>query len=190
MSILRLAVVASPTSNDHSVLCLVDGVDLVAQLGGLGLDPADFFKEPPGATPGQAAREYRLGRCECGVLGCGDVLAQVHRDQDRVTWMVGTNKFVFDAAQYDGELARAASDHSWETPQRTAERLVRERVPAEHLRERGLVFEWASGRASPGKFTLALHAADGPYRQTLLAIPWRDDLEQVVAEALAVLRQQ
>jgi hypothetical protein len=190
MSILRLAVVASPSSNDHAVLCLVDGVDVVAQLGGLGLDPDDFFKEPPRATPGEPAREYRIGRCECGVVGCGDVLAQVVRDQDHVTWMAATNEFVFDAAQYDEELARAASDHSWETPHRTAERLVRERVPANQLRERGLVFEWASGRASQGKFTLAIHEAEGPYRQVLLTVPWRDDLEQVVAEALAVLRQQ
>ena len=189
MSTLRLSVVPSLGSNDHAVQCLVDGQDLVAQLGGLGLDPDDFFAEVPRATPGEP-RECRIGRCECGVVGCGDVLAQVLREHEQVVWKVGTREVRFDAAQYDAEFARAASDYSWETPQRTAERMLRERVPTKDLRGRGFIFEWASGRARGGEFTIAIRKAEGPYRQMLLAVPWNDDLEQVVASALALLGRQ
>jgi hypothetical protein len=190
MSTLRLSIVPSPCSNDHEVQCLVDGKDLVARLAGIGLDPDDFFGNAPRAASGEPAREYRIGRCDCGCVGCCDILAKVVREHGQIVWRVGTTEISFDEAQYDAELTRAASDHSWETPQRTAERMLRERLPTEHLRERGFIFEWVSGRQPGGQFTVAIRPAAGPYRQILLAVPWSDDLEQVVASALAALRSR
>lgn len=191
ISTLRLAVLPSPRSNDHAVRCLVDGEDIVEQLGGLGLDPDDFFSSRrPVAVAAEPERETRIGRCRgCGVVGCDDVSIRVARQQDQVVWKVGGREIRFDGAQYDAELARAALDHTWETPQRAAERLLRDRLPTELLRARGLAFEWASGRAKLGRFTMALHPTSGRYRQILLDVPWVDDLEEVIAEALALLRR-
>jgi hypothetical protein len=53
----------------------------------------------------------------------------------------------FDRAQYEAEVARAHRDRSWEWPDRTCARLVREHLErSEELDARGYTLEWAGAR--------------------------------------------
>ena len=69
---------------------------------------------------------------------------------------------------------------------RTAARLVRERLPVEALRQRGLVFRWAAAQLD-GRCVLCLEGRGG--RSIQLEVPWVDDLNQLVASALERLEQ-
>jgi hypothetical protein len=151
------------------------------------LDPDDFFSFPIAIAAG-TPRDARIGRCECGTFGCGDLVIRIVRRSDQVFWRANGRVIRFDAPQYDAEIERAAKDLTWETTERTAARLVRERLPVEELRARGLALDWASGSALSGRFTLSLHPTNGSYRQILLDVPWVDDVEQVAAAALGRLR--
>lgn len=183
ISALHLVVVPSPQSNDHAVHCLADGANILETLGGLGLDPDDFFSFPVAIAAG-TPREARIGRCECGTVGCGDLVILIAREGEQVVWEAKGREIRFDAAQYDAEIARAATDLTWETGERTAARLVRERLPVEELRARGLALDGASGSALSGRFTLSLHPTKGAYKQILLDVPWVDDAEEVATAAL------
>ena len=189
LSRLRITIVPSPSSNDHEVQLFADDQEVIAGLDGLGLDPDDFFAANAAIVAGKP-RDARVGRCDCGVVGCGDLSIRIERDGEEIVWGVAGTELRFDAAQYDAELARAAADHSWESRERTAERLVRERVDRRALTKAGLVFEWASGRARPRLFTIALHTTSAPDRQIFVEVPWSGDVEQVVAAALAALTQR
>ena len=93
----------------------------------------------------------------------------------------------FDADQYDAEVERAMSDFSWETPDRTAARLIRLGVDREALRRHGLRLCWASGRLAEHTMTIALEHTPGPY-QLLLAVPWLgDDTTSIARQCIDVL---
>jgi hypothetical protein len=70
----------------------------------------------------------------------------------------------FVAQTYDAEIQRALNDHSWETPDRTAARLVASLVNRDALARNQLSFSWASGRTRPGMLSVALmhEAESGP----------------------------
>jgi len=186
---LRVAIVPSSSSNDHAVQLFADDQEVIR--GGLGLDPDDFFGNAV-AVATDEARAARMGRCDCGCVGCGDIEIRIARQGGLVVWDQDGNQLHFDGAQYDAELARAEADRSWEPRVRTAERLVRERLNRRALTRAGLVFEWASGRARPRLFTLSLRATKEPGRQILLEVPYAetDDTERVVASVLAALAER
>ncbi|MCX7359302.1 MAG: hypothetical protein NT015_14315 [Alphaproteobacteria bacterium] len=146
MSALSFNIVPSPDSNDHQVRILVDGADLLGDEY-LGLDPVDFFAQF------NAPKDTLLvGRCICGVIGCGDYLLDVRRS-DTVEWIARDVVARFNAEDYDRVLSAASNDHSWETQGRRIERLIN----AEHagaITTDGYDFDWASTRFKPGVLTL------------------------------------
>ncbi|SCL14579.1 hypothetical protein GA0070616_0481 [Micromonospora nigra] len=81
--------------------------------------------------------EVRLAEADCTEGCCGALYVTIQRCGDQVVWRDWRNPdaagltlrpFTFDAAQYDTEIARAESDHSWEWHERTVARLVGQRL--------------------------------------------------------------
>ncbi|MGW0434511.1 hypothetical protein ACWDV4_18480 [Micromonospora sp. NPDC003197] len=84
--------------------------------------------------------EVRLAEAECTEGCCGALYVTIQRHGDKVVWRdwrdpdtpdLTIPTFTFDAAQYDAEIARAESDHTWEWHERTVARLVREHLSEE-----------------------------------------------------------
>jgi len=185
-----LKVVPSPATNDHEVRLLGDGEELIDRFwdGMIGLDPNDILLEPCPIEPSAAGRKATVARCDCGVIGCGSVEVIVRSDGDKVLWVEGDRMLRFPAAAYEAEINRAQRDTSWETLERTAARLVREQVDRDLLARNGLSFEWASGRASNGRFTVSLRLDPGPH-QVLVSVPWSSETaEDLANSALELLK--
>jgi hypothetical protein len=86
----------------------------------------------------------------------------------------------FAATQYGTELERALNDTSWETPDRTAARLLAKQVDRDILACHGLTFGWASGRLRPETLSASLTLEPGPY-QILVHVPWNSMTPEEVA---------
>lgn len=190
---LRIEVRASPETNDHEVRLLADGKSLVDSFssGLIGLDPDDLLTDPSPLRAESSSRAVIIGRCSCGIVGCGSVEVEIRRDHDRVIWMAmdSSQQVCFLADQYDAEVERALRDHSWETPERTAARLISIVVDRDLLARRGFVFSWASGRCRHGMMTAALVLTPGPF-QVLINVPWNgDNIESIVRQLSLILGQ-
>jgi hypothetical protein len=144
---LRLRIQPSPETGDHQARIEIDGADWLDP-DMLGLDPPDLLREL--SRPN--ASTLLVGRCNCGVIGCGDVPVRLHRDATTVEWrtMADQGMLAFDASDYDAEVARFASDHAWEDLGRTVERLVGDLLAGLKTRN-GSDFQWASTRIEPGR---------------------------------------
>jgi hypothetical protein len=184
-AILRIEIVPSPDTDDHAVRLLVDEVDVLAQHRAIGLDPDDFFVPTPALEAAAAPISRPIGRCTCGVRGCGDIEAVIGTDGADVVWDIGAMAYRFDARAYGAELERARLDRTWETPDRTAARLVREGLGPlrRRLDEHGLRFDWASGRVEPGRFTVSLSRRE-PYAQVLIHVDWSGEAPAAIAAAM------
>lgn len=170
---LRILVRRSRETNDHEVRLFGDDVDLLPRFGqqdSLGLDPDDILLSPCRLIPSEGSFDTVVGRCSCGCVGCGDVVVGIAADQGHILWNARGLEGCFEADQYHTEVARALSDHSWETPERAAGRLVRERIDRERLALHGMTFSWASGRAAANQFVVALNLEPGPF-QVLVSFP-------------------
>jgi hypothetical protein len=165
---LRIEVRPSPETNDHEVQLLADGKSLVDRFssGLIGLDPDNLLTDPCSLRAENSSRPVIIGRCSCGIVGCGSVEVEIRRDHDHVMWvsMDSSQQVCFLAAQYDAEVDRALQDHSWETPERKAARLISQAVDRGALALRGFVFSWASGRCRDGMMTAALSSRQGRIR--------------------------
>lgn len=180
MKKLSFKFLPSEFSEDHQVRALVDEEDLLELYDSksLGLDPPEFFEQKSLTTSGN----LRIGRCECGCVGCGDTYVKVLRSQDKVEWSFssGAETIEFDRVEYDREIERAAADFSWETPDRTVERLV-SNLDYSSCEKLGLRFEFASARIKNDKVILSFRSGD---EQKLFDIPWTHrDHQQAVADA-------
>jgi hypothetical protein len=162
----------SETSNDHQTRIIIgddDYLDL-CDPSLLGIDPIEFF----------AQRELResgsllVGRCGCGCVGCGDEILQTTVTETEVTW-VGRRQapagMTFSRSEYFAELDRAIVDTSWESVERTAERLV-SALDFSRLRASGVRFHWASARVHPENMSLSLHLDEGHGCQLVCSVPW------------------
>jgi hypothetical protein len=116
----------------------------------------------------------------------------ISRDTDRVCWrwlveVPMSRAACFAAADYDAEVARVAADHSWETPQRTAGRLVLANADRERLHGHGLKLSWvANHHRNPGFFRTALQNGDD--YQIFVDLPWLDrDPGELAGEVCATL---
>lgn len=191
---LRIQVRPSPETNDHEVLLFGDDQNLVERFGdsSIGLDPDDILVDPCPLIA-QETQDCLVGRCDCGVIGCGDVRVRICTSGDVVSWAAihgPRAPVLFDRHAYRMEVLRALSDCSWETPERTASRLIREGVNRDVLRRFGFAFSWASGRADPGLMTAALLLEPGPY-QVLVRVPCGvSDSPELTAEAVINLLAQ
>ncbi|MFZ1084227.1 MAG: hypothetical protein WAN35_04610 [Terracidiphilus sp.] len=114
---------------------------------------------------------------------------EICRELDLVTWKAIDSPInvQFLAAQYDAEIERALGDFSWESPDRTAVRLLAKAVDRSVLKDRGFEFEWASGRCRKGMPTISLTLKPGPY-QVLLNLPWDGkSIEEIVDRSKLLL---
>jgi hypothetical protein len=179
-----IKVKSSPETNDHEVRLLGDDDELIDRFweGMIGLDPDDILLEPSPIRASAAPHSATVARCDCGVISCGSVEVMVRSEGDKVLWVEGDRTLRFRAEQYAAELHRAQVDTSWETTERTAARLVRERVDRQLLAGRGLTFEWASGRTGTGRFTVSLRLDPGPY-QVLVSVPCANETPEELAYA-------
>lgn len=167
MDTLGFTYASCPDSNDHEVRPIISGDDLLDSIcsGGLGLDPPEFFQQAELLKGGEVA----VGKCSCGALGCGDKRAGVEISSEQVMWYLGRDRrFVFEREQYETALAQGASATSWESVERTAERLVGA-LDFSARADRGYIFEWASARIKKGQITLSLNV-DG--RQATIDVGW------------------
>jgi hypothetical protein len=97
-------------------------------------------------------------------------------------------RVTFSADQYDAEVRRVGADHSWETAERTAGRLVLRVVNRDALQKYGLTPSWvANDHRNAGLFRVALQL-DDTY-QVFVDLPWRDRTpEQLIRELCAIER--
>src|SRR5262249_2150127 len=152
-------------------------------------DPEDILVAP---RPLDASKPHKatVARCRCGVIGCGSIEVNIERSRDDVEWSWGDAEspqaVSFLAAGYDEELRRALTDTSWETPNRTAARLLANQVDRQTLTSHGLTFTWGSGRVRNGAFSVALQLEPGPY-QVLVHLPWTGETPEVIARKCAEL---
>jgi hypothetical protein len=184
---LRIEVRPSAETNDHEVRLLAsDDEDLIHRFDDsmMGMDPDQILVEPSPLGATDAPREVTIGRCGCGVVGCGSIEVRIEREGDRVTWraLASGVSLAFDADAYDAEIQRALADRSWETPDRTAARLIREGVDRAQLARHGFAFTWASGRIGEAEMTIALTLEPGPY-QVLVHVPWDEESPEAIAAA-------
>lgn len=191
---LRLEVAPFPREahDGFQVLVHVDGIEMTARAAGLGMDPYKVFVPDSRLAATTEPRTVPIARCTCGVYGCGSTDVTIVRDDDVVHWdwsiEVPMDRGVtFDTAQYDSELARLAADHSWETPVRTAGRLVLTGVDRERLRSYGLSLGWVSNSyPDPELFQVSLQI--GNDYQVFLDTPWRGrDPEELAREVCATV---
>ncbi|MDN3239530.1 hypothetical protein [Glycomyces tritici] len=145
---VRIAVPA-PGSGDVCTHLLIDGVPLMPRTCGYAMprSPECLLHKGDGLRATAEPREVKLAEPDCTEGCCGALRAEVKRDEanGHVEWEVWhtrspqrRERFKFDAAAYDAEIARAAADFTWEWPARRAARLLRERLHAEP----GLLSEW------------------------------------------------
>lgn len=185
LDVLRISVRPSPATGDHEV-CLRTGSDDLISCSGdglIGMDPDDLLIAPSPLLPSASAVETTIGRCDCGIVDCGSVAVTILRAANIVSWTtqrrwVGVS---FDAEQYEAEVGRAVRDHSWETPDRTAARLIRTGIVGASLSQHGLRFCWASGRVAASTMTIALEYTPGP-TQVLLHVDWPDGDPRSIAD--------
>jgi hypothetical protein len=197
---LRIEVRPSPETNDHEVLFIADGVDLIARHWSdmMGLDPDDILIVPCPLIGEAEARLVTVVRCNCGVLGCGRVEVEIRRSLNRVVWECAEytdvghpTRLEFAAQAYDAEIQRALKDHSWETPDRTAARLLGSIVDRDILARSQLTFLWASGRIHPGVLSVALmlKSERGP-GQILVHVMWSGQTpDEIARECAEILKQ-
>ncbi|MDN6556906.1 MAG: hypothetical protein L0K74_10495 [Acidipropionibacterium acidipropionici] len=118
----------------------------------------------------------------------------IARDGNTVKWGWDENAmmphgFVFDAAQYDAEIARAGADHSWEQPEETAARLIMEGTDYKTLARYHLSTGVPGLSPEPGEFDLHLYESVpgyGPGYEIRVPVAWGDP-EDVARRALDLL---
>jgi hypothetical protein len=151
---LRLAVAPTPaTDGRFHVEIHVNDVEMTAAGAGLGMDTFDLLIPDNLLLATDQPRRVPVARCGCGIYGCGATAAVIQRVGDTVRWEWQAEKpmdrdAVFNATAYEIEVLRAAADHRWETPERTAGRLVLEAVDRRRLDELGLVIDGAGNHPS------------------------------------------
>jgi hypothetical protein len=187
IDVLRLAV--APADNaaggGFQIQVYVNDAEMTSAGAGLGMDPYDLLIPTNRllATPGP--HTIPIARCGCGVYGCGSTDVTITGDGGLVHWdwliEVPMNRGVsFATAQYDAEVERVAGDHSWETAERTAGRLVLTHVNRTALRAYGLAVTWvANDHRDPEQFRVALRLGDD--YQIFLDTPWHDSSPEELA---------
>jgi hypothetical protein len=190
----RIAVSPLSQSNDHQVRFFVDGEDLIRRLWGdmLGLDPWFILREPCPLLPGALAGSVTVARCSCGAIDCGSEEVFIAEGDGAITWIPvrgGSPVLTVANGIYIQEVERFLHDTSWETPDRTAERLFTSRFHPDDIGALCFRLEWVSGRVRKDTFTVALDLREsGTSYQILVHIPWPkvDPRESpLIAESLA-----
>lgn len=170
MNTISFEITPSRDTNDDEVRIIIDGSYWFAD-GSMGMDPPALFAELQKKPVGQ----LMIGRCGCGVVGCGDVFVQLSRDKRQVIWETENKKiFKFDNENYNSAVERLLADNSWESTDRRVERLVSELMERTET-EDGFSFQWASTRIQDN--VVHLSYGNGPH-QRLLEFSWNGKTEE------------
>ena len=195
MDQLRLAVVPTTAAagGGFHVEIYVNDVEVTGAGAGLGMDTFDLLIPLNKLSATSEGRRVAVARCDCGVYGCGatDVVVQRVGDTVRWDWLVETpmdRSVEFDARDYDAEVLRVARDHRWETPERTAGRLVLEELDRSRLEAVGLELAGACNDWRNADLFTAWMVDPGRY-QVVVDFDWSDlspaALAEVVCRTLA-----
>ncbi|MFF0106227.1 hypothetical protein [Streptomyces hirsutus] len=116
---------------------LIDGVDVLKEVHPEGFaHSCRYWRGPAESWPLAVTEEPRrvvITEPTCTAGCCGALYVTMRREGDRVIWESWENTsnitavpadFRFDSAQYEAELARAATERSWEEPLDTVARLL------------------------------------------------------------------
>ena len=192
---LQLDVVPVPDVSGFEVRVIVSGRHVLRSLQLIGMDPDDILRHGELIPPAVGARDVVIGRCTCGEVACDSMAISVSRTGENIVWTRPQSfgrrwpvePVIFDATQYLAEVDRARNDFSWETPDRTAARLIEERLDHSLLRSKGLRFQWGSKYSRAQHFSVSLVAEPGPY-QVILHVPWAaEEHDALVDRMLRIL---
>ena len=187
MNQIELLISQSEESNDHQVRFRIDGHDWLG--GELGIDPPEFFRQKNLYSNG----ELLVGRCECGVVGCGDIFVDVEFENETVRWKTSSSKtFLFNRLDFISEIQRAKDDFSWEDTNRRAERLV-SGLLGDSILKPDMSFDWASCRIETNTVTLSFSRKSPPedFEQRILKFRWNGkDPNNALAQAKEFLNKQ
>lgn len=196
---LQITVQPSIETNDHQVRFLIDGDDFIARHwpSMIGLDPDDILTEPSQLRASSTPTTITVARCSCGIVGCDRRVAEILCMPDNVVWRFQSDTssivhhtYQFDLEMYNSEIERAQYDTLWETPDRTAARLLATTLSHETLAANGFTYMWASGRVRDHAFTVSLSLRPGPY-QILVHIPWQlESPSQIATKAAHILNEE
>ncbi|TDD65621.1 hypothetical protein E1262_24630 [Jiangella aurantiaca] len=188
---VRFEVAALTTDHPRGfqVLVFVDDVEITALGAGLGMDPYDLLVPRNRLVATGEPRRVPIARCTCGVYGCGETDVLIVRDGDRVRWEWLKQKpmehgVTFPADDYDAEVERLGNDVGWETPERTAGRLVLRDLDGDldRLRSLGMEPQWAADD-HPRWFRVAFRIAED--YQVFVRFPWKDRTPQQLAAVVS-----
>ncbi|BCJ74993.1 hypothetical protein CS0771_45370 [Catellatospora sp. IY07-71] len=153
----QLPLTESPMDDEHSRIAIrvsvpdpglggvvetsifVDGRPIVAEAFTAGpAEQPEYLLGPDHRLRADAeAHEVRLAEADCTEGCCGALYVTIERCGDEVIWRDWRNPdqsglalpaVRFRAAEYDAEITRAETDHSWEWPARAVARLLRARL--------------------------------------------------------------
>jgi hypothetical protein len=190
---LRLAITPadSAAGGGFQVQVYVNEVEVTEQGAGLGMDPYDVLVPVNRFVARDEPHLVPVARCGCGVYGCGMTDAAIAREGDRVRWdwkeeVPMSRPVLFDADAYDREVTRVAQDHSWETPERTAGRLVLSSIARDELPS-GLRFDWVGNDwRDSTRFQVCLQVPEE--HQVFIDFDWDDHSpESLASEVRRVL---
>jgi hypothetical protein len=129
-------------------------------------------------------------------VGCGRVTVRISCEGDQViwdSWLDDDNRppgrLLFAKGQYLQVLNEAIHDTSWETPDRTAARLLASLVDHEALAVHNLRLQWASGRLKAGTLSVSLEGPPG-YHQILVHTAWGDETPEQIAQKVAAILKE
>jgi len=197
LNTIAFQVVPSPETNDHEVEIFIDGRNFIARHWPdmMGMDPDDILSYQE-LSPRNEPHEATVVRCGCGIVGCGSAWVRISANGDRVVWdnwQGDTGKppagtLVFDRNHYLQAVKDAVEDHSWETPDRTAARILATIVDHRVLEANNLTYQWASGRIGDATLTISLGGPEGCH-QILVHLPWdKQSPEEIAREAAHLLK--
>lgn len=196
---LRLEVATVPNSKGHwfQLRVYVNDVERTSDPGaGLGMDPYDVLFPTNHLVATSQPHTVPIARCRCGFYSCVGTDVTIVRDGNVVHWdwsrEIPMQRGVsFAADRYDAEVARVAADLSWETPARTAGRLILTNMDRAHLLTYGLRPTAVNG-AYPEAFRVTLQIEDD--YQIFVKTPWQgrtpEQLASAICETLATTPTQ
>ncbi len=162
----KLSYTIRPVTDDltHEVRLIVDGSDWIGS-NRLGMDPPELRSQFISNFPSTLS----VGRCECGVVGCDDLIVDQARTETSVKWMChGRKSLNFDRDAFDELIETLLHDHSWEPIERTVERLLDDLFNTRKTDD-GYTFHWSSARIKPNLVTISVLRDD---HQKLLEFSW------------------
>ena len=197
LNTIAFQVIPSPETNDHEVKIFVDGRDYIAQHwpAMIGMDPDDVLSYRE-LSPRDEPHDATIVRCGCGIVGCGSAWVRIAAEGNRIIWdtwrgdasQPPAGTLVFDRNQYMQAVRDAVEDHSWETPDRTAARILTELVDHRTLAANNLTYQWASGRLQEATLSISLGGPGGCH-QILVHVPWgKQSPEEIATEAADLLK--